>query len=208
MKRTQLFDAWRSRFEHNRRTAPGGQSQKTFLPGPTGCGANAAAPQKIVRAPRRPSKTTSSRSGERSPLGSGSTRGQPRGVGRALQSAICDKRRNHAYMHSTPSTMWSRKRGNSQEGSLGPGGDFLVEYDAAGLVEDAQVQRPCAQVDAAAEVPLRFAKAFCPFRRPTAEIGRSRPNRPGADLICGRLRVRCTGKEVQRGQYANGRSNV
>ena len=39
------------------------------LPGPTGCGADAAAPQKLTRAPRRPGKATRSRSGKRSQLG-------------------------------------------------------------------------------------------------------------------------------------------
>ena len=39
------------------------------LPGPTGCGACAAAPQKHTRAPRRPGKTTRSRSAKRSQFG-------------------------------------------------------------------------------------------------------------------------------------------
>jgi hypothetical protein len=47
-------------------TFPGGQSQRARC---LACGADAAAPQKLLRAPRRPSKTTRSRSAKRSQFG-------------------------------------------------------------------------------------------------------------------------------------------
>jgi hypothetical protein len=87
--RTALFRLWCQRQ---------GCTQQVFrveaaspLPRPGDCGALRAAPSELWRAPRRPFKTTRSRSAKRSQLVLGSTRGQSRGRWSSGPLPICSR---------------------------------------------------------------------------------------------------------------------